>query len=97
MITLYKRSSNGKPLIWRGYESEKADFIIVEYGLVGGKLHKEQIPITAKTVNELQSRVNAKRKEGYKELSELKDNNASDLIADVTDDNLFALKNYLEL
>ena len=73
MITLYKRSSNGKPLVWRGYETEKADFIIVEYGLVGGKLHKEQIPITAKTVNELQSRVNAKRKEGYKELSELKD------------------------
>ena len=73
MITLYKRSSNNKPLVWRGYESEKADFIIVEYGLVGGKLHKEQIPITAKTVNELQSRVNAKRKEGYKELNELKD------------------------
>ena len=75
MITLYKRSSNNKPLLWRGYESEKADFIIVEYGLVGGKLHKEQIPITAKTVNELQSRVNAKRKEGYKELSEIKDSN----------------------
>lgn len=74
MVTLYKRSSNNKPLVWRGYETEKADFIIVEYGLVGGKLHKEQIPITAKTINELQSRVNAKRKEGYKELSELKDN-----------------------
>lgn len=73
MITLYKRNAQGKPLVWRGYETEKADFIIVEYGLVGGKLHKEQIPITAKTVNELQSRVNAKRKEGYKELSELKD------------------------
>ena len=75
MITLYKRSSNNKPLVWRGYETEKADFIIVEYGLVGGKLHKEQIPITAKTVNELQSRVNAKRKEGYKELNEIKDSN----------------------
>lgn len=73
MITLYKRNAQGKPLVWRGYESEKADFIIVEYGLVGGKLHKEQIPITTKTVNELQSRVNAKRKEGYKELIELKD------------------------
>jgi len=73
MITLYKRNAQGKPLVWRGYETEKADFIIVEYGLVGGKLHKEQIPITAKTVNELQSRVNAKRKEGYKALDELKD------------------------
>ena len=73
MITLYKRNAQGKPLVWKGYETEKADFIVVEYGLVGGKLHKEQIPITTKTVNELQSRVNAKRKEGYKELSELKD------------------------
>ena len=73
MITLYKRNAQGKPLVWRGYESEKADFIVVEYGLVGGKLHKEQIPITTKTVNELQSRVNAKRKEGYKEINELKD------------------------
>lgn len=77
MITLYKRNAQGKPLVWRGYETEKADFIIVEYGLVGGKLHKEQIPITAKTVNELESRVKAKRKEGYKELHELKDNNGS--------------------
>ena len=73
MVTLYKRNAQGKPLVWRGYETEKADFIVVEYGLVGGKIHKEQIPITAKTVNELQSRVNAKRKEGYKELNELKD------------------------
>ena len=79
MISLYKRNAQGKPLVWRGYETEKADFITVEYGLVGGKLHKEQIPITAKTVNELQSRVNAKRKEGYKELSELKDGATLDL------------------
>lgn len=74
-MKLYKRNAQGKPLVWEGYESEKADFIVVEYGLVGGKLHKEQIPITAKTVNELDSRIKAKRKEGYKELSELKDSN----------------------
>lgn len=84
MITLYKRNAAGKPLVWRGYETEKADFIIVEYGLVGSKLHKEQIPITAKTVNELQSRVNAKRKEGYKELSELKDGGISQKIFDIS-------------
>lgn len=73
MITLYKRNAQGKPLVWRGYESEKADFITVEYGLVGGKLHTERIPITLRNADELQSRVNAKRKEGYKELNELKD------------------------
>lgn len=80
MITLYKRSSNGKPLVWSAEEVIKADspegpitYININYGLVGGNLHKETISITKKNVNELQSRVNAKRKEGYKELSELKD------------------------
>lgn len=71
MITLYKRNAAGKPLVWHAVSD--AVEIIIEYGLVGGKLHMERIPITLKNANELQSRVNAKRKEGYKELSELKD------------------------
>lgn len=82
MITLYKRSSNGKPLVWSAKEVISQDspdgpikYIDIQYGLVGGNLHKETISITKKNVNELQSRVNAKRKEGYKELSELKDSN----------------------
>ena len=79
MITLYKRNAQGKPLVWSaekyiGYvEDKKYEYIDIKYGLVGGKLHMEHIPITLKNVNELQSRINAKRKEGYKELSELKD------------------------
>ena len=95
MTTLYKRNAQGKPLSWSAHQYDK--FITISYGLVGGTQHSETIEVTSKKVNELNSRINAKRKEGYKELSELKDNNASDLIADVTDDNLFALKNYLEL
>lgn len=95
MISLYKRNAQGKPLVWS--IENKPGLLEVQYGLVGKTLHKETIKITAKNVDELISRTKAKRKEGYKELSELKDNNASDLIADVTDDNLFALKNYLEL
>ena len=71
MISLYKRNAQGKPLIWSG--EEKDGKLEVSYGLVGGTLHKETIVITKKNVNELQSRINAKRKEGYKELSELKD------------------------
>lgn len=99
MIALYKRNAQGKPLVWsiEGYTHNNGSYLLVKYGLVGGTLHEEKIYITLKNANELQSRVNAKRKEGYKELSELKDSNASDLIADVTDNNLFALKNYLEL
>ena len=91
MVSLYKRNAQGKPLLWRGYETEKADFIVVEYGLVGGKLHKEKIPITAKTINELQSRVNAKRKEGYKAISELKDNLPEETVWD--DNHLLAYLN----
>ena len=71
MITLYKRNAQSKPLIWRA--SSDNSTVIVEYGLVGGKLHKEVIPITLKNANELESRVKAKRKEGYKEINDLKD------------------------
>ena len=83
MITLYKRNAAGKPLVWiakevLGEPNTHTDYIEIQYGLVGGTLHRESIPVTMKNVNELQSRVNAKRKEGYKELSELKDGISED-------------------
>ena len=76
MVTLYKRNAQGKPLVWKAnpyVDNLGYNCIIIKYGLVGGNLHRETINITKKNVNELQSRVNAKRKEGYKELIELKD------------------------
>lgn len=88
MITLYKRNAQGKPLSWSA--SELDGVITVAYGLVGGNKHTETITVTSKKANELQSRINAKRKEGYKELSELKDNNGSNLLNPLTD-----LYNYL--
>lgn len=78
MITLYKRNAQDKPLIWSG--EEKDGRLEISYGLVGGTMHVENIVITKKNVNELKSRVNAKRKEGYKELSELKDSLSDDAI-----------------
>lgn len=78
MVTLYKRSSNGKPLSWSASESN--GIITITHGLVGGTQHKETIEVTSKKVNELNSRINAKRKEGYKELSELKDSLSDDAI-----------------
>ena len=78
MITLYKRNAAGKPLVWSG--EEKDGRLEIRYGLVGGTMHVENIVVTKKNVNELQSRVNAKRKEGYKELSELKDSLSDDAI-----------------
>ena len=78
MITLYKRNAAGKPLVWSG--EEKDGRLEIRYGLVGGTMHVENIIVTKKNVNELQSRVNTKRKEGYKELSELKDSLSDDAI-----------------
>ena len=78
MIRLYKRNAQGKPLSWSA--SESAGVITITHGLVGGTQHKETIEVTSKKVNELNSRINAKRKEGYKELSELKDNLSDDAI-----------------
>ena len=87
MITLYKRNAAGKPLVWSVVKETRQtgvgarnESLKIQYGLVGGNLHTEHIPITLKNANELQSRVNAKRKEGYKELSELKDSLSDDAI-----------------
>ena len=80
-MNLYKRNAQGKPLVWSIERMAKQigvgtrdEYLKIQYGLVGGNLHSEIIPITLKNANELQSRVNAKRKEGYKELIEIKDN-----------------------
>lgn len=102
MITLYKRSSNGKPLVWSAKEVISQDspdgpikYIDIQYGLVGGNLHRETISITKKNVNELNSRVNAKRKEGYKELSELTDSFSEDVLSNFTLDNPNILTDFL--
>ena len=71
MVTLYKRNAQGKPLVWS--IENKPVYLEIKYGLVVKTLHTETVKITAKNVDELISRTKAKRKEGYKELSELKD------------------------
>ena len=106
MITLYKRNAQGKPLIWsiehtnknwKGFHSsDELDTLEISYGLVGGTLHKEIIKVTKKNVNEAESRINAKRKEGYKELSELKDSNTLAPEYNPESNNLI-LKTYLDL
>lgn len=78
MITLYKRNAQGRPLIWSIdkviQDITRTEVLFIKYGLVGGTLHEERVVITKSKVDELESRVKAKRKEGYKELTELKDN-----------------------
>lgn len=86
-MILYKRNAKGDPIIW---QIEKAnDGYKVFYGAVCGHIHEEIISGKLVKANEIESRIKAKRKEGYKELSELKDSGPVEI-----KDNI-ALVNYL--
>ena len=82
-MILYKRNAQGKPIFWKirdiGYNT-----IEVCYGLVGREGHTETYNTHRKVADEIKSAINSKRKEGYKELSELYDNapkSCNDLVA----------------
>lgn len=86
-MILYKRNAKGDPIIW---QIEKAnDVYKISYGAVCGHIHEEIISGKLVKANEIESRIKAKRKEGYKELSELKDSGPVEI-----KDNI-ALVNYL--
>ena len=86
-MILYKRNAKGDPILW---QIEKAnDEYKVSYGAVCGHIHEEFINGKLVKANEIESRIKAKRKEGYKELSELKDSGPVEI-----KDNI-ALVNYL--
>lgn len=86
-MILYKRNAKGDPILW---QIEKAnDEYKVSYGAVCGHIHEEIINGKLVKANEIESRIKAKRKEGYKELSELKDSGPIEI-----KDNI-ALINYL--
>lgn len=92
MITLYKRNAQGKPLVWSIEKSVDitGPELHIYYGLVGKTLHHEVVKVTLKNADEYTSRIKSKRKEGYKELSELKDSN--NFVLDPTEVELY---NYL--
>ena len=78
--SLYKRNASGAPIVWC-IESLN-NVICISHGIVGKKLHNEVIPYTMSTLEtEIKSRINSKRKEGYKYISELKDS-APEIIDD---------------
>lgn len=86
-MILYKRNAKGDPILWQ--INKVGDDYNVSYGAVGGHIHEEIIKGKLVKANEIESRIKAKRKEGYKELSELKDSGPSNI------GNEFALLNYL--
>lgn len=71
--TLYKRDARGNILRWQISQLEDGT-ISIAHGIYNHKAHTETIKPTLKKTNEVQSRINAKRKEGYKALKELWDN-----------------------
>jgi ATP-dependent DNA ligase len=81
-MILYKRNAKGDPILW---QIEKAnDGYKVSYGVVCGHIHEEIINGKLVKANEIESRIKAKRKEGYKELSELKDSGPVEIKDDIT-------------
>ena len=81
-MILYKRNAKGDPIVW---QIEKAnDGYKVSYGAVCGHIHEEIINGKLVKTNEIESRIKAKRKEGYKELSELKDSGPVEIKDDIT-------------
>ena len=73
MVTLYKRSSNGKPIFWK-IRDIGHNTIEVCYGLVGREGRIETYNTHRKITDEIKSAINSKRKEGYKSLTDLYDN-----------------------
>ena len=73
-MRLYKRNAKGEPQFWDISELPNGN-ISLKYGLVAGTtIHDEEVARKLVKGNEIESRIKAKRKEGYKEVSELKDN-----------------------
>lgn len=71
-MELFKRNAKGKPIFWRIDTSGL--IITVTYGLVGTKGRTETIYTNRAITNEVKSLIAAKRKEGYKALTDLYDN-----------------------
>ena len=87
-MILYKRNAKGDPILWQIEKYNDYEYK-VSYGAVCGHIHEEFINGKLVKANEIESRIKAKRKEGYKELSELKDSGPVEIKDDI------ALINYL--
>jgi hypothetical protein len=82
-MRLYKRNAKGEPQFWDISELPNGN-ISLKYGLVAGStIHDEEVAKRLVKGNEIESRIKAKRKEGYKEVSELKDNAPLNIEGDV--------------
>lgn len=88
-MILYKRNAQGKPIFWE--INPLYDNIFIRFGLVGKIGYIETFKATRNILDEINSAIKVKRKEGYKELKDLYDS-APDNISDINN-----LKRYLDI
>ena len=76
---LYRRNNLGRPCFWeaRVSGSPTQNIIIVSHGIVGKAIQVEEIYVARNPKDEVESRYKQKRKQGYKFLDEIKDDNWS--------------------
>ena len=76
---LYRRNNLGRPCFWEAKAScsPTQNIIIVSHGIVGKAIQVEEIHVARNPKDEVESRYKQKRKQGYKFLDEIKDDNWS--------------------
>ena len=73
-VYLYRKNNHGEPCYWCIRKNSNTS-IEVQHGIISGRPIVETFLVTMKNIDtEIQSRINKKRKEGYKYLYEIKDN-----------------------
>ena len=73
--SLYRRNNYGQPCIWFCKPDDDFPFqVVVYHGIVGKTIIEERFSTDRVLEDECKSRINAKRKQGYKYLSEIRDN-----------------------
>ena len=70
---IYRKNNFGQPCVWHAEPCGKNE-IMIYHGILGKTITKDIIYTTRNSNDEIESRYKAKRKTGYKHLSELKDN-----------------------
>lgn len=73
LSALYRKDNNGNITVWQASVNDVCTIKVV-HGRIDGNQVTEFIKTHRKPIDEVQSRINEKRKVGYKFLSELKDN-----------------------
>ena len=87
---LYRKNNFGQPCVWY-VEKVNTETMRIKYGILGKTINIEYVNIKNKIDDAINSRINAKRKIGYKYLNEVKDN----VILPVEGELINYLKTYL--